>query len=408
MGKSLLGEELGKGYHQRKDGRYEARIQIKGQSIDLINTSLSKLKKEFEAAKKELDKKIIISVETKENPTLAEWYHKWFTELKAPQLKNDTCRRTMDRKCRNTYISVLGEKKLKAITQGDIQTATYELFKKGLSEKYIREGLGMLKNCLEIAFVNHVIDVNPCVCILFPNSNEYHCKEMRVLDSWEVELFLKACKNTYYDEMYQIMISSGMRIGEVGGLQWECVDFTNQVIKIRRALMTDYYKGKKIQQLITPKTSNSYREIPFFGETADLFRKWKIKQDGRKEMMGDRWRCDSEFGNLVFTTLYGSPVNKYVVQQDLNKIVSNMTILEKLNSDKEYRLPRDIKHIHPHALRHTACSILFMKGMDPVVIQRIMGHANFSTTLGYMHLLENKRKEEIGKVGNFFDNLGQS
>ena len=108
---------------------------------------------------------------------------------------------------------------------------------------------------------------------------------------------------------------------------------------------------------------------------------------------------------MVFTTIYGSPVNKYVVQQDLNKIVKNMTLLEKLNSDKEHRLPRDIKHIHPHALRHTACSILFMKGMDPVVIQRNMGHANFSTTLGYMHLLENKRKKEIGKVGNFFDNL---
>ena len=47
-----------------------------------------------------------------------------------------------------------------------------------------------------------------------------------------------------------------------------------------------------------------------------------------------------------------------------------------------------------------------MKGMDPVVVQRIMGHANYSTTLGYTHLLEKKKEAEIKKVGNFFENIG--
>ena len=42
MGKNLNGEELGKGYHQRKDGRYEARVQINGQTIDLINDQIGR------------------------------------------------------------------------------------------------------------------------------------------------------------------------------------------------------------------------------------------------------------------------------------------------------------------------------------------------------------------------------
>ena len=404
MGKNLNGEELGKGYHQRKDGRYEARVQINGQTIDLINPSLTVLRKEFEAAKKELSKKATTPLST-DGLTLSAWYDKWFCEFKTPQLKNERSANSTDRKCRNTFISTLGDKKLKCITQGDIQIATYNLLEKGFSDKYVREGLGILKSCFEIALVNRLVDLNPCVCIAFPNKNEYQSKDVRVLDNWELNLFLQVCKGTYYDEMYQIMISSGMRIGEVGGLQWNDVDFANQVIKIRHSLITDYYKGKKIQKLTTPKTANSYREIPFFGETENLFMRWKEKQDERRRVMGERWRSDGEFGNLVFTTIYGSPINKYVVQNDLNKVVNNMIILEKLNSDKENRLPRNIEHIHPHALRHTACSIFFMKGMDPVVIQRIMGHANYSTTLGYTHLLEKKRSAEIGKVGNFFENI---
>ena len=337
--------------------------------------------------------------------TLHEWYEKWFTEFKSPQLKSEASRKTMDRKARNTYISILGEKLVPDVTQSDIQSATYQLYGK-YSDRYVREALGMLTACFEVALVNKMIDVNPCTSILFPNNNEYHKNEIRFLDNWELKLFLQACSSSFYNEMYQIMLSSGMRIGEVGGLQWENVDFVNQVIRIRKSLITDYIDGQKIQKLTTPKTANSYREIPFFGETANLFLKWKEKQNERRSTLReDRWRGDAELGDLVFTTTFGSPVNKYVVQNDLNKIQNDMIILEKLNSDKEQRLPRDIEHLHPHVLRHTACSIFFLKGMDPVVIQRIMGHANYATTLRYTHLLEDKKNEEVKKVGNFFNGI---
>lgn len=408
MGKDLKGKELGKGFHQRKDGRYEARIQINGETIDVINSSLSQLKKDFEAAKKKKlmsSKPSIIVNNSSETIILAEWYEKWFREFKAPQLKSEASCRAMDRKGRNTYVSVLGEKPIPDIYQADIQEATYQLCGK-YSTRYVHEGLSMLRTCLEVAVVNRMIDLNPCTCILFPDKNEYHRDEIRFLDNWELKLFLQACGSSFYNEMYQIMLSSGMRIGEVGGLQWENVDFVNQVIRIRKALITNYIDGQKIQRLTTPKTANSYREIPFFGETKDLFVRWKEKQNERKSVLGDRWRSDAiEFGDLVFTTIYGSPVNKYVVQNDLNKIQNDMIILEKLNSDKEQRLPRDVEHIHPHVLRHTACSIFFMKGMDPVVIQRIMGHANYSTTLRYTHLLKSKRDEEVKKIGCFFNGI---
>ena len=51
MGKSLNGKELGKGYCQRPDGRYEARATINGVKIDIYDMSLSDLKKKFELEK---------------------------------------------------------------------------------------------------------------------------------------------------------------------------------------------------------------------------------------------------------------------------------------------------------------------------------------------------------------------
>lgn len=402
MGKSLKGRELGRGFHQRKDGRYEARIQINGKSIDLINPSLTVLKKQFEEEKKLLLNNMDIDAITGSS-SLSEWFDIWFPKYKAPQLKNETSKKAIMRKCKNTYVEILGDKPLNKITQNDIQEATYDIFKKNISDKYIREGYGILKTCMDIAVINHYIPTNPCMMIIFPDRNlPSQTQEIDIPDKWEQKLFLQTCSGTYYDELYQIMMSSGMRIGEVGGLQWDDVDYNNQFIRIRRSLATDYVNGQKIQKLTTPKTAQAYREIPFFGETATLFKKWKEKQDKRRLVMGDRWRGEPEFGNLVFTTIYGSPINKYVIQNDMNKIEKNMILTEKFQSDEEHRIPRNIIHLHPHLLRHIFISTLVEKKMDTIMIQRIAGHANLSTTMRYVHLLRSQKRKEADKIGNFF------
>lgn len=56
MSKDLKGRTLPKGIYQRKDGRYEARAIIKGNKIQLYNTNLKKLEKEFKRQKKRLSR----------------------------------------------------------------------------------------------------------------------------------------------------------------------------------------------------------------------------------------------------------------------------------------------------------------------------------------------------------------
>lgn len=72
--------------------------------------------------------------------------------------------------------------------------------------------------------------------------------------------------------MFYIMFLTGIRIGVVGGLMWSDIDFENKCIHINRTLSCQYEYGNKMLQLIEPKTHNSYRRIPFFGEAGEMYR----------------------------------------------------------------------------------------------------------------------------------------
>lgn len=91
----------------------------------------------------------------------------------------------------------------------------------------------------------------------------------RVLTNAEQQKFIEYLESvhSWYEEMYKIMLCTGMRVGEIGGLQWGDIDFQNNCINVNRALSCHYEKGVKTSKFTLPKTENSVRTIPSFGET---------------------------------------------------------------------------------------------------------------------------------------------
>lgn len=362
----------------------------------LYDMHLPTLKKRFEEEKAKVlrDEKNI-----RPNLTLKEWFEEWFANHKSKALKSEVSRKAYHRKVNNTYIAELGDRKLETITHMNIQNTTNELVTK-FKPRTVREGLGVLRECLDIATINSLIKSNPCVNIAINEQNEA-MQERRVLSSREIQIFLDEVQHEYYNEVYQIMLLTGMRIGELGGLQWQDVDYQAKVIRVRRSLTTGYVEGKKIEYLTSPKTSNSYRSIPFFSNVGELFKAWKEKQDGYKASLGERWRAKEELGDLVFTTTLCSPVTRYALSHNIEKVLKNINEKEKYNAAVEGREPHLVEHIYPHAFRHTFATRCFEKNLDPITIQRIMGHADYSVTLKYTHLLETKLNEEIAKTEDF-------
>ena len=270
--------------------------------------------------------------------------------------------------------------------------------KQGRASSSMRDALGRVRDCLESAKHNRIISENPCFEISVPWENKQVLR--RFLSVQEQNLFLQTVENNWYKEMFYIMFLTGMRIGEVGGLKWSDVDFENECIHINQSLSCNYEKGVKKMCLMTPKTHNSYRKIPFMGEAKEMFLAQKKKQDKIKRELGKRYRCEGEFADLVFVTSMGSPVLRYHAEKECKKVVNAINEAEAFDSVREQRKPIIFEDVYPHALRHTFCSRCFERGMNPKVVQALMGHQHYSTTIEiYTHVTEQKFDEEIAKFG---------
>ena len=402
MGKDLKGNELGIGIRQRADGRYEARAVIQGETICLYNMNLQKLKKEFKEKKDAINQNLD---KQSKMVTLSEWFDYWFETYKKPYLKESSAI-AMQSRFSNVFSKRLGDFRLCEINNMMIQGVINDEVKKGRAAYNIREVSGVLKNCLESAKNNRLILSNPAFEVMLPKVEKGN-KPIRFLTREEQIKFLKYCENNWYYEMFYIMFFSGLRIGEVGALSWEDVDFDEKCINIHHSMSNIYNKGEKILRIVAPKTPNSYRKIPFTADVEKMFLSQREKQDRIRRELKNRWRTSEELGNLVFVTTMGSPVTRYIAEKETRKIVRDINMDESIKATKENRKPIIFGAVPPHSIRHSFCSRCFEAGMHPKVVQALMGHSDYSTTMNiYTHVSESMLKEESQKIVSLFEGEG--
>jgi len=397
MGKNLQGKELGKGLSQRKDGRYEGRFSYNNKKYSVYSNKLPEVKKLLQKKKEEVmnGNNVITS-----NITLMEWFEYWFKTYKILSIK-PTGVNAYRRKFINTFGSILGDKQLQKITLDDIQKSINDL-NKNYSSRTIKDALGVLKPCLECAVVSGYIKVNPCIGIVTP-INEY-IEERRILSVAEQKLLLEEVQDGFYEELYKFMLLSGLRIGELGALTINDINFEEKYIMINKSLYCEYSEGKKTLVVTTPKTNNSYRKIPFFEGTEQILKSQIKKRNKIRNRLKGRWRAPEELGELLFITTMGSPITRYLLQSDMNKVLEhiNEKLRVKAILNGETYIP--MESIHPHCLRHTFCTRLLDNNMKPHIVQKIMGHSSISTTMIYSHALDNTVKKEVDQVGNILTN----
>lgn len=146
-------------------------------------------------------------------------------------------------------------------------------------------------------------------------------------------------------EMIFMALRTGMRQGELKGLQWSSIDWQNQSITVRHS-KCDYSK-----QLNSPK-SNKERHIPMDVDIYTLLFK-------RKEDTG------------------------YVFLNDINQPFNNKRLEVRLTGVCKRA---GLRKVGWHTLRHTFASHLAMKGVPLNAVQILMGHSNITTTMRYAHL----------------------
>lgn len=383
--KDNKGRVLQKGESQRKDGRYVYQYSdIYGKRKSIYASTLSDLRKQEKQINRDLDDNIdTVGAEI----TLNEQFDKYIS-LKT-QICNSTKQNYIDLWNGNLRENVLGNKRLCDIKKSDILRFYNSLSERGLKYSTIKSFNCMISPCLDLAVDDDVIRKNPCNGCLGEFNND--SSERISLTLQEQEEFLGFIRQSkVYSVHYPLvvfMIATAVRCGEAIGLTWDDVDFKNKEVSINHQLI--YKKSGKTYGFYAdnPKTDSGVRTIPM---TNDVY-KALIKQRQNQLLKG--WRTNVEIGgysDFVFSTKHNNPIMPSAV----NNLLLN--IVNKYNSTVgEMELP----HISAHNLRHTGCTRMAEAGIDPKVLQYIMGHSKISVTMEvYNHISAERNRKEMDKM----------
>lgn len=295
--------------------------------------------------------------------------------------------------------SDLGNMKIAQIKQIHIRRFYSGLVKSGMAANTIKLYHSLINPTLELAVDSDIIRKNPAKdCKKGIGGTK---KEREAITISEQERMLNFIKNSNKYSVYYPMIifalSTGLRAGELTGLRWADVDVKENVVHIRRQLIyKNWGDGCKfhIQDL---KTEAGRRDIPLI-ENA---RKSLIRQKELYLLLGKAMKPQEVEGisDFVFTNTLGKPYAINAINFVLDNVVKAYNKLENEQAEKGHREPELLPHVSAHILRHTACTRLAESGLEPKVLQYIMGHANVSVTLDvYTHLDFTQIQEKMEAV----------
>jgi integrase len=394
MGKDLKGKELGEGFRQKKNGIYSARFVNRfGERIEIYERNLSVLKDKFNKAIYEDNMKLNI---INSKVSLDEWYIKWLTEHKYKVIRNST--KIIYENIYSKYISpVLGKMKLGDITHLQIKSLINNVDKKGLGFETQNKIRILLLDMFNKAMIDELVNKNPAKGIkLVRNVNEDSGKDIRTLSLEEQALFFECCKGTFYDNLFVVAITTGLRCGEITALTMDDIDFDKGEISITKTLL--YQKldndNKKTFQLHPPKTKSSIRTIPI-NRQCEIALKKQILQKAVITSKSPKSPIKG-FNNLLFTTKFNTPINAQIYSDAIKAIIS------------EINLTRDeLEEIEPfssHCFRHTFATRCIECNIQPKTVQAYLGHASLQMTMDlYVKTFDDHKKEEMIKFENSID-----
>ena len=383
--KDNKGRVLQKGESQRKDGRYVYQYKDNfGERKSIYANNLSDLRKQEKQINKDLEDNInTVDAEI----TLNEQFEKYMS-LKY-NLANSTRQNYIGLWNARVKNSFIGNRKLYDIKKSDILRFYNSLLNDGLKYTTIKSFNDIISPCFDLAIDDDILRKNPCNACLKEFSKDAD-KRISLSKKEQMVLLDFVRTNKTYSAYYPLivfMIGTGARCGETIGLTWNDVNFENKEISISHQLI--YKKLDKTYGFYSnnQKKISGVRIIPM---TTDVY---KALIEQRENQLCKGWRTNVEidgYSDFVFSTKNKNPIMPSAV----NNLLLN--IVNRYNSTVgEIELP----HISAHSLRHTGCTRMAEAGVDPKVLQYIMGHSNISVTMNvYNHVSAERNRKEMGKL----------
>lgn len=342
-------------YRTTKNGTrrcyWRARIYIDNKQISVYAKTqaecLGKLK-ELQKNRNTEDTPLPSNDTFNQNRTYAEWLELWVKLCKEDKIKN-TYRNELAAHVAKVK-AALGQYKLRELKPLNILTYIKSLPRRNLTVKLYDIINGSLQKAADFG----IIKLNPCKALDRPT---FEAQERRAFELSEQCAILDTLEGKHKRAFF-FLCATGLRVGEFLALKREDVDFERGIISVSRSM------NIQTGEIVPPKTKNSVRRIYFAPELFDEFHL-------------------DDFGTYTY-----SGVKKAFLK-----------VYRRLN----------LKNISlTHSCRHTFASMLCACGLPIKIVQMLLGHAAFSTTMDiYTNVLLNgtspiysyvmKLKDEVKK-----------
>ncbi len=328
----------------------------------------------------------------KSDATLIEMVHAYYVELYesnsvklATHTRHEYVEKVIERfNCANTPIQ--------EITRTQLNRELNKLT--DYSQSVINKTYQALASGYNYAVLNHIIQSSPFTiknCIIKPVSKS-QVKKVDAFNENERKLLINQLEQSddiYRDQIY-ICMYTGMRVGEVLALSRNDIDFDNNVIHVNRTLT----RGKKDKYIVgeTTKTYAGIREVPILEVLKPILRKYTFKT-------GYLFIRDN--GEFISPPMINSHFKK--VCKDAG-IKNDKYVFTRPYKDGTRTVKSNTSKVNTHMLRHTFATMCIEAGMQPVVLQKMLGHKSIKTTLDvYTSVFDKYRDKELNKLDDLIN-----
>ena len=386
MGKNLKGKECGNGICQRKDGLYYARfVDQRGKRHEKYSQTRPDAQN-WLADEKYADQHGNIFVPT--DMTVDTWFEYWSEHI-VGDLAPNTRRNYLERYVHNIQ-PIIGKMQLAAV-----KPIRCKMVLNAMETSYagstIRQAHITMGTMFRSAVMNDLIAKHPMDGVRYTKLVRA-VDDIKHLTVEEQQRFMEVVQKSHNYFQYALVLEIGLRTGVLIGLTWDAIDWERRTLTVNKTL--EYRHKQGIWRAGPPKTQQSCRTVPLTNRACEFLQKvWNAREDRKESTVLDQKLeyVDRRTGEKATLTMRDLVFINWRTGEPA-KNSSYDTHRYKLCDEAR------IKRFCMHALRHTYTTRAIESGMQPKVLQKLLGHASIKTTMDrYVHVTDDSVAKAVAQ-----------